>query len=63
MKVKDIQAIAKKLGIKPGKLKKTDLIRTIQVEEGNYQCYATEGVFSCGQMNCLWREDCLKEMK
>lgn len=60
MKVKDIQTIAKSMGLKPGKLKKSDLIHLIQKQENNNECYATSAVTSCGQENCLWRPDCLK---
>ncbi len=58
MKIQDIQKIAKKEGINPGKMNRTDLIRTIQKAEGNNPCFATGSVQTCGQMNCLWRTDC-----
>lgn len=58
MNLKDIGAIAKKKGIKPGKMKKVDLIRSIQKSENNYDCFATGYKNRCGQENCLWREDC-----
>lgn len=60
MKVKDIQAIARSMKLKTGKLKKAELIHLIQKEEGNDSCYGTSYVHSCGQKQCLWREDCLK---
>lgn len=60
MKVKDIQNIARSLGLKPGKLNKTQLIHLIQKEEGNDECYGTTLVATCGQDTCLWRDDCLK---
>lgn len=59
MKVDDIRTIARDMGIKPGKLNKTQLVRTIQREEGNYECFATStDESSCDQTGCLWREDC-----
>ncbi len=58
MKVQDIKEIAKKRGIKLGNLKKGELIRTIQADEGNNTCYETGQSDSCGQDRCLWREDC-----
>lgn len=61
MKIQDIRAIAKKMGIKVEKLGKTELIRSIQKAEGNLTCYATSG-HECDQINCIWREDCIKEM-
>ena len=60
MNVKEIRSIAKNMGIKPGKLRKAELIRLIQKTEGNISCFGTERVKNCGEENCLWREDCLK---
>jgi hypothetical protein len=60
MKIQDIRKIAKKMGLESGKMKKTELIRTIQKAEGNNDCFATPYVRQCNQMNCLWREDCIK---
>ena len=58
MTVKEIQGIAKKMGLKAGKMKKMDLIRTIQAAEGNAPCFQTGAASSCGQENCLWHSDC-----
>ena len=58
MKVNDIREIAKNRGIKSAKMNKTDLIRTIQADEGNPACFMTGYKNECGQMCCLWREDC-----
>jgi len=42
MKMNEITAIAKIIyGIVPDKLSKTDLIKTIQTKEGNFDCFAT----------------------
>ena len=60
MKVKEIQAIAKSMKLKTGKLKKAELIQMIQREEGNDACYGTSYVHTCGQEQCLWRADCQK---
>lgn len=62
MNMAEIRKIAKKVGIKPGKLNKTKLVRAIQTEEGNEVCFAT-GDESCEQLDCCWREDCLKLAK
>lgn len=59
MILQDIRSIAQNLGIKPGKLNKTTLIRTIQVTEGNFDCFATAADGQCDQSGCLWRDDCL----
>ena len=56
----EIKTIAKQNGIKVSKLKKAELIKQIQLAEGNFDCYATPAVSSCGQEACLWRSDCLK---
>jgi len=37
-------------------LSKTDIIRRIQIKEGNNPCFATR--FNCSQLNCLWYGDC-----
>lgn len=60
MKNKDIKLIAKSMKLKVGKLNKMQLIRLIQKEENNNQCYATTEVKSCGQDGCSWHSDCLK---
>ena len=63
MLVKEIKTIAMSLGIKPGKLKKTDLIKTIQVEEGNFDCFGTAFTSECDQDDCVWRKDCFTSAK
>jgi hypothetical protein len=60
MKMQDIRAIAKNNGVRPGKLSKIEIIRSIQKTEGNNDCFATAYVSECNQMSCLWREDCMK---
>jgi hypothetical protein len=63
MNVKEITKIAKSRGIKPGRLNKTLLIRTIQLNEGNFDCYATAYNEECDQHQCSWRKDCLGQTK
>lgn len=58
MKLEEIRSIAKSHGIKLNKLSKTELIKSIQTDEGNFDCFATAYDGVCDQMNCLWREDC-----
>jgi hypothetical protein len=58
MTVKEIQGIAKKMGLKVGKMKKVDLVLSIQAAEGNTPCFQTGETKSCGQEYCLWRADC-----
>ncbi len=59
MKLQEIKTIAKAKGINTRNLKKTELIRTIQKAEGNFDCYGSASSDFCDQMNCLWRYDCL----
>jgi hypothetical protein len=41
MKLEEVRTIAKSHRIKPGHLSKTELIKTIQSGEGNFDCFAT----------------------
>jgi hypothetical protein len=59
VKLQEIKTIAKAKGISGKNLKKSELIRTIQITEGNSDCYGSEDAGFCVQMNCLWRDDCL----
>ena len=43
----------------PDRYAKSDLIRTIQKKEGNFDCYGQALTGECGQVNCSWRKDCL----
>ena len=58
MTVSEIGAIAKRRGLKAGKLRKVDLVRAIQTAEGNPACFRTGESARCGQETCLWRADC-----
>jgi len=59
MKLDEIREIAKQHNIKVGKMKKADLVRAIQQAENNAVCFETGQSNSCGQADCLWREDCV----
>lgn len=41
MKLEDVRAAAKSYGVAAGKLPKPELIKLIQVAEGNFACFAT----------------------
>ncbi|MEI8354748.1 MAG: SAP domain-containing protein [Deltaproteobacteria bacterium] len=58
MKMQEVREIAKNWSIKTANIKKTDLIRSIQLAEGNFDCYCTGHADKCGQENCIWHEDC-----
>jgi len=60
MKIDEIKSKAKGLGISPGKMKKDDLIREIQRTEGNFDCFGAAMNNECDQIDCCWRDDCLK---
>ena len=60
MKMQDVRMIAKDMGVdaRIGRSKR-DIIRDIQVREGNSPCFRTEMQDQCGQTNCLWKADCM----
>ncbi len=58
MTVKELQKMAKGLGIKAAGLRKTELVRETQKKEGNFDCFATATEY-CDQVDCLCRDDCL----
>jgi len=60
MNLKDVKEIAKQKGINAGKMKKEDIIRSIQRAEGNFDCFGTTVSGDCSQDDCLWRADCLQ---
>jgi len=55
----DIKDKAKTLGVNPGTMKKTELVRAIQRAEGNNACYGTT-TGTCQWTECCFRSDCLK---
>lgn len=59
MNMNEIKEIARMRGLNPGRLKKVDLIRTMQSQEGNESCFQTGHADVCDQGQCLWRGDCL----
>ncbi|MCK4643467.1 Rho termination factor N-terminal domain-containing protein [bacterium] len=64
MNISEIKKIASKHGVKIVRgMKKGDIIRAIQLEEGNFPCYGQAVEGECSQINCLWRKDCLKEKR
>lgn len=59
MSMPEIKAKAKDLGIRPGKMKKAELIHAIQEAEGNTQCFGRSNG-ECPYTECCFRPDCLK---
>jgi len=58
MKLDEVKKIAKERGLQTKGMKKKEIIRLIQQDEGNNDCYETGNAASCGQTECLWRDDC-----
>ena len=61
MKMNDIRKIALAQGIKPKKMTKAALVKTIQLNEGNFDCFGSATAGVCDQTNCAWNEDCIKQ--
>jgi hypothetical protein len=59
MKIFEIKEKAKVLGIKPGNMKKTELIHAIQTAEGNTPCFGRSSNGSCPHTNCCFMDECL----
>ncbi len=59
MGMPQIRLKAKSLGINPGKMKKPELIHTIQLTEGYSPCFGTSGGH-CDYNDCCFITDCLK---
>lgn len=58
MRMEDVREMAKALGVKSARMKKTELIRAIQTAEGNFPCFGTASGY-CDQSGCAFRDDCL----
>ena len=63
MNIQEVRSIAKEHGIKTSRLSKTQLIQTIQLSEGNFDCFASALDGTCDQAGCLWRDDCFVTAK
>lgn len=62
MNMSKLRDIAKDMGVDPGKMNKTELIRAIQRAEGYTECFATKNINQCEHLDCLWRGDCIKSL-
>jgi len=63
MQMQEIRTIAKNFGIKTSRQTKVELVRSIQVAEGNFSCFATATDGVCDQTDCVWRDDCFEAAK
>jgi hypothetical protein len=59
MGMPEIRIKAKGLGISPGKMKKTELVHTIQVAEGYTPCFGGANG-QCPYTDCCFMENCFK---
>ena len=59
MKMPQIKRKAKRLGVTPGKMKKAELIHSIQEAEGYTRCFGMSNG-ECQYNDCCFMPDCLK---
>lgn len=62
MKMQEVRAKAKAMGINSFGKSKVELIREIQRTEGNFDCFG-RAEDSCDQDDCCFRESCLSGAK
>jgi hypothetical protein len=63
MKLDEVRAVAKSFGLKTAKRSKIELIKMIQNDGGNFDCYASALGGECDQAGCFWREDCFDDAR
>jgi len=63
MKMQEIRDLAKEIGIKPSRMSMVQLIQTIQLSEGNFDCFASAIDGVCDQVGCKWRDNCFAAAK
>ena len=61
--IQEVRRVAKDLGIKTGGISKIKIIQSIQLREGNFDCFASALAGECDQLLCKWREDCFAAVK
>ena len=59
MTMPEIRTKARNLGITPGKMKKAELIHSIQAAEGCSPCFGRSNG-QCPYSDCCFMQDCLK---
>lgn len=60
MKVTEICERAQAMGLTGlARMRKGEMIRSIQRAEGNQDCFGATWRFDCQQFDCCWRPDCL----
>jgi len=62
MNVQEIREKAAVFGVQgAARMRKAELVRSIQTAEGNAPCFGAEWRYNCGEIDCCWRDDCMKE--
>jgi len=59
MVMSEIRTKARALGLKPGRMRKAELIHAIQVAEGCAPCFGTSDGY-CFHTDCCFMKDCLR---
>jgi hypothetical protein len=59
MKIQKVRTIAKANRVNSTKMSKGEIIRAIQVAEGNFPCFGAARDGYCDREDCAWKEDCL----
>jgi hypothetical protein len=60
MNFNELRQMAKRMGINTHRVKKPDIIHSIQRAENNIECFNTQRVEYCCEHVCLWRNDCVR---
>lgn len=58
MTFNQIKTMAAEHSIRVVGVKKTDIVRVIQLKEGNQPCFDSGKAAECGQSGCLWINAC-----
>lgn len=61
--MQEIRELAKSYGIKTSRMSKVKLVQSIQLTEGNFDCFASALDGECNQLKCMWRDDCFTSAK
>ena len=60
MKMNEVRTLGKSLGINSFGKNKVELIKEIQREQGNFDCFGTAKDY-CDQLECLFRASCFSD--
>lgn len=61
MRLSEVEKKARQVGIKDTwRYSRKELIRQIQRQEGNFDCFDTLNKQSCSQNQCCWRVECVR---